>query len=335
MPSPTRPGGRREYLRRKLFGGNFWGRLNTRIVGQMYVDRGSDPSGTVLLAGSARAGTTWISDILNYRNEYRYIFEPFHPNRLATTRGFRPRQYLRPDNDDPAYLLPATDILSGRVRSVWTDKYNRKRVASRRLVKEVRGNLLLGWISSQFPQVPIILLLRHPCAVVNSQLDLKWNWHLDLRDLLSQSPLMEDHLEPFRDLMTSTTERFDQHVLLWCIENYVPLRQFRPGDVHVAFYEHFCVDPAREIERMFSFLGKPFDPAAMANLSKPSAVSRKTSAIVSGESLVESWRKKVGDAQVARAEEILGAFGLDRIYGADPLPKLAAASGALSGEVSR
>jgi hypothetical protein len=321
---------RRQYLRSKLTRGKLGKRLATRLSGQFYLDRGSDPADSVLLTGSARAGTTWISELINYRNDYRYIFEPFHPNRLPITKHFLPRQYIRPGNRDPSYLRPAEAILSGRVRSLWTDKYNRARFARKRLIKEVRGNLLLGWIHANFPETPIVLVLRHPCAVASSQLDLGWNWHLDLPDFLDQRDLVDDHLEPFADALARPQPPFEAHVLLWCVENYVPLRQFQPGDVHVVFYEDLCVAPDREIRRLFAFLGMPFEQEVMRAVRRPSAVIRKNSAIVSGGDLVASWRKYVGEDQVKRAIEILGQFGLDRIYSDQAAPRLETASEALA-----
>ena len=95
---------------------------------------------------------------LPHRGELRFIDEPFHPGRLAITRGFRPRQYIRPDDDDPAYLDPARAIVTGRVRSLWTDRYNRRPFPVRRLVKEVRGNLLLPWLHARFPGMPMALM---------------------------------------------------------------------------------------------------------------------------------------------------------------------------------
>jgi hypothetical protein len=220
-------------------------------------------------------------------------------------------------------------ILSGRVRSVWTDKYNRKRLGSRRLVKEVRGNLLLGWLHANFPEVPIVMVLRHPCAVVQSQLDLPWNWHLDLADFLAQSALMEDHLEPFRSLLSEPLSPFERHVVLWCVENYVPLRQFREGDLHLAFYEDLVMRPEAEIRRLFTFLGKPFDPSALAKLSRPSAVTRQNSAVRTGGDPVESWTATLAAAQVSQAVQLLSKFGLDRVYGEAPMPRLDRADEAL------
>jgi len=322
---------RKRYLLGKLRSGKLLSRAASRVSGQLYMDRGAGPADSILLAGSARTGTTWISDIINRRNEYRYIFEPFHPNRLDMTRNFKPRQYLRPDDRDPAFLRPAEAILSGRVRSVWTDKYNRKRLADKRLIKEVRGNLLLGWIHCNFPQTRIVLLLRHPCAVANSQLDLDWNWHLDLAGFLAQQELVEDFLGRFQGELSRPRPKFEQHLLLWCVENYVPLQQFERGEIHVAFYENFCVDPETEIRRMFAFLGKDFDQSVLDDLRRPSAVTRKKSAIVSGGSLVDSWRAGITEDQVRSAVQIVSLFGLDRIYSEDPMPRLADPADALLG----
>jgi hypothetical protein len=98
------------------------------------------------------------------------------------------------------------------------------------------------------------------------------------------------------------------------------LKQFKRGEIHLAFYENFCECPKDEIERLFSFLGKEFDETIFLNLSKPSSMSRKESAVITGDSIVDSWRKHITDEQVQRAIEIMSLFGLDRIYSEDAMP---------------
>ena len=39
------------------------------------LDWNGDLGRTVFLAGTARSGTTWLSELINHRNDYRYIFE--------------------------------------------------------------------------------------------------------------------------------------------------------------------------------------------------------------------------------------------------------------------
>jgi hypothetical protein len=304
--------------------------ISKGVAGQLYVNTNSETRHTVFVAGSGRGGTTWLAEMINHRNEYRYIFEPFHPVRVPICKDFRSRQYLPPDNRDPQYMEPARRILSGQVRGLWTDRFNRKRLASRRLVKEVRGNLLLGWMDRNFPEIPLILIMRHPCAVVHSQLAREWNWRVDLSELLSQKSLMEDFLAPFRDIIDAASSRFERQVLLWCIENYVPTQQFRRDQIHVTFYEHLCLDPAFEMKRVLSFLGKEFDESIMVKVRRPSALTRNDSAIVSGNGLIDRWRTGITNDEMKKAIELLSVFGLDRIYSEGSLPLLEDGADALA-----
>jgi Sulfotransferase domain len=190
----------------------------------------------------------------------------------------------------------------------------------KRLIKDVRANLMLKWIHTNFPGIPIILLFRHPCAVACSR--IKQNWSTNLEAFLTQKDLMEDYLNPFKTEIEKTHDIFEKEIFSWCIENYVPLRQFKRGEIYLAFYEKYCEDPNREAERIFSYLGKKPDNVAFVNLRSPSATSRAYSAILSGGSLIDSWRNYITKKQLQRAIEILKLFGLDSIYTDESIPHI-------------
>jgi hypothetical protein len=299
---------------------SLWREAGAAVRGQLYRDRGGDHRHTAYLAGTGRSGTSWISEVINSDNGFRIIHEPLRPDRLRVTSVFRPRHYLRPDDRDPRYTTAMAAIVDGRIRSVWTDKYNRKLLPKRRLVREVRGNLLVPWIHRRFPEMPMVLLLRHPCAVVTSQLKWEGEWPIFLERFLSEGDLVEDLLGPLVDKISAAETEFDKHMFAWCIENVVPLRLLDPGEIHVAFYERFCVDPASELDRLLSFLGQSVNDRALTRLRNPSNSSRKDSAVVRGEDLVRSWQRAVTKRQVRRALEILELFGLDAVYGEEPMP---------------
>ena len=143
---------------------------------------------------------------------------------------------------------------------------------------------------------------------------------------------MADFLNPFKAEFEAAETNFEKLVFRWCIENYVPLKQFRKGEIHLAFYENFCEEPEPEIGRLFSFLGKDYDETVFKNLSKPSPVTRKDGAIFSGGTLINSWRKQITDEQIQRAVKILGLFGLDRIYAHDSMPDVAGAYSVMEGD---
>ena len=317
--------------------GGLKARIARRInlaVHSLYVDINPDYRASILLSGSNRSGSTWVGDILNYDNEYRLIAEPFNNGQVEMCRHFPLRPYLRSENDDPKFLEPATTIFTGRARGPWIDSVNRRVVCTKRLIKDVRSTLMLKWVHRHFPGMPIILLMRHPCAVAHSRVVLRWD--NDLRSMfLSQNELMEDFLNPFRDAMEKAKSEFETCILNWCVENYVPLQEFARGQIFVMFYERLCTSPEAEIKRLFEFVGKPYNPVVLDRLWRPSLTARKrpqkgeVSAIVSGESLIDGWRKSTTSEQVRRAVEIVGMFGLDRIYSDDSMPKVESADSVL------
>ena len=294
-------------------------RIGERALGSLHVDLDRDHRNSVFLAGSGRSGTTWLSEILNHRNEYRYVFEPFYRDKVSLCQNFRRKQYLRPDDRREEFLEPARKIVSGDIRNVWTDRFNRKLAVRRRLIKDIRANLLLGWLRANFPEMPLILLLRHPCAVTHSRLRLGWRDILD--ETLDQRALVEDHLSLFEGEIRAAQTPFERSIFLWCIENYVPLRQLARGEFHLVFYENLCTEPEREIRRLYSFLGQKFDEGVYRSIGRPSPLSRRESAVALGNRPADSWTDSIDDAQVERSVEILSLFGLDRIYGESPMPR--------------
>ncbi|MGI8540235.1 MAG: sulfotransferase [Rubrobacteraceae bacterium] len=347
------------------------------LSGTLFLDLGGDHRDTILVAGSGRSGTTWLSELINRENEYRFIFEPFHPGKVAPCEPFLRKQYLRPEDDRAIYLEAAGKILSGKIRSRWADRFNRKLLARRRLIKDIRANLLLGWTRRHFPETPIILLLRHPCAVADSRLRLGWRDNLD--EMMSQRQLVEDHLEPLEADILAAKDPFERSIFLWCIENYIPLRQPGSEKLHIVFYENLLTDPESELASIFDFLRerppefRSADPPSIRRLAPPrtpgalyeddpeerlrteDAPSEGGSRIPGSEPRSEpknpadrlrtggyspggesetpdsppgseawrisGWTERVDAARRKRAVEIMGLFGLDRIYGEDPMPR--------------
>jgi hypothetical protein len=273
---------------------------------------------TIFLAGTGRSGTTWVQDVINHDGSHRILFEPFHSQKIGLLKEWNYRQYVRPENRESRFLLPASAILRGRIRDPWVDQFNTRIVANKRLIKDIRANLFLKWIKRNFPEIPLILLLRHPCAVASSKLKLGWESHL--KDFLEQDELMADFLNPYKKEIASAKDMFEKHIFMWCIENYVPLRQFEPGEILVVFYEDFCADPLQVASKIRAFLGKSPLPYALEVFGKPSLMSRADSAIVSRSDLVESWRKDVSPLQIKRAVEILSLFGLEKVYNEGSFP---------------
>jgi hypothetical protein len=250
--------------------------------------------------------------------------------------------YAVPGDDDPELVRVMERILSGRVRGWATDIYNTRRLPERRLVKDIFATNLLPWIAERFPEVPLVYLLRHPVPTSWSATELGWD--PSLADFLGQRRLMDGPLAPWRAVIAAAAEDpdpFHRHVLRWCLENVVPVAQLVPGDVHVVFYEDLAEDPAGELHRLARFLhryaagGWALDPTTPLALDRPSAASwRRTPSPTTGRSL-ESWLTDVAPERAAAAVALVAEFGLDRLYGPGPRPRVGADEVLLAGAGGR
>lgn len=289
------------------------------VRGMIHIDLNHDIKNTVLLAGVPRGGTTWISEIINHRNKYRYMFEPFYNENVGLFEEFDSNEYIRPGEMNQRVFLNIHKVLSGRITHPWICRFNRKVLCDKRLIKEVRVNLFLKWLKDSFPDLRIILLLRHPFAVACSRIRLGWD--VNLRSFWKQTSLVSDHLEPFMPEIKRCSKDFEKHVCAWCIQNYVPLTQFKgTGDLYVAFYERFCIDVLRESRAMLRYLGDDTYLDPEANLCRPSRMTYSQSAIARGEDLIRWWTNRITESELKRGIEILSIFGIDKIYSEKAVP---------------
>jgi hypothetical protein len=287
--------------------------LNHGYRNAVFVDLNRDYRKSILIASSGRSGSTWLVDIVNYANEYRIVFEPLRRDRSALAAGIPFGLYLEPHHRATPPGAAISAILAGRSWTGWSNQQNRKHVAARRIVKEIRATNLTPWIRVHFPELPIVYLLRHPIAVARSWTRLGWPDFLS--EFIRQEALMR-RLEPFRpmiDEILAAGGTLERHVLRWCLENYIPLRDLGPTDTHVVFYEHLTAQPEAEVRRLFGYIRRPFDPRALGSLETPSALAYPDSPL-----------PPLPRGEGARALEIVAAFGLDRVYGPDPPPLLPA-----------
>jgi hypothetical protein len=307
-----------------------WERI---LLWRPIIDLDRSPRACIFLAGLARSGTTWLASVLNYRNDFRHINEPFNPWRGRNCDAFLYGRYLRPEESAKEYVDPARRLITGAEGFNYvTHHYNRRVFCTRRMIKEVRANLWLKWLHERFPEMPIVLLLRHPIATVNSRMK-RGNTNYFAR-LFEEPELIEDHLKPFRDEMDRLRDGsdFEQRIFSWCVDHYVPLRQCRPGDLHLAYYEHFSETPETEIDSLFKYVAVKYGDDVYSFVKRPSPVTRKDAAINTGKSVVELWREEISAEDVAKAVRILALFGLDRLYNDGPMPDPSAAEALLAAD---
>ena len=273
-------------------------------------------SNTVVMSGSPRGGTTWLASVLAMLPRSSLLWEPLDLRCSSELRemGLEWRTYLPPEAPHAALQSYFERVMTGRLHTerihsqspigeiLQTETY---------IVKFVRGQMMLPWLDRHFGFAkPAILLIRHPCAVVSSQ--LRWG---EWRGM--ETPRFTTVLEAYPQFeeILSEVRSFEQKLAaLWAMEFAIALDPQRPCPFLVVTYEQMVQDGEGQLERIFGALGRPVPDRAVAQLRRPSVTTAADSHVVQKKSPLTGWTERLSRRQ---GDEILGVvrrFGID-FYG--------------------
>jgi hypothetical protein len=283
------------------------GALKTSFVqGRMFGERVKflfqgrpKPSSSIVLASSGRSGSTWLADMLSSLSGVQQIFEPLHPRfrrdvqNLTGWLGGEPQTqsfYLCQGDDHPDWEQFLRKMLTGCVRTYWTDYTRTSYFPDRYLIKVIRANLMLGFISRKF-QPKIIYLVRHPCAVVYSRLKVKWQ--ANVRDILDQPGLVADYLQPWVHAIERERDALGAHAVWWAVENLIPVRELAERPHFLLFYERLCLEPVVQLKELLAWLDIPNEGVPPEKVNLPSRMSRPDVSYESTIDRLATWKRQL------------------------------------------
>lgn len=281
------------------------------------VDKG-DAASAVFVAGTGRSGTTWVAELINHANDFRVVFEPFHPVRSHPSLQLAGRPFPVPGSPSPLddYL---DSLLSGAFRSQWTDQYNDGFVYERRLIKAIRANLMLPWITDRHPDLRTILVIRNP--VLNSVSRLQGGWpapieYFDSRAVRSLHPAIDEYVAT-----ADALDEWQRTVAFWCIENLVALSGIRNAAASmVVAHEELVVAPDESLSSMLTFASVGAMDDVKQRRARPSSMVRKGQTVASTRAALDARMAAVEPDRHDAAAKIVAAFGLNELYERSALP---------------
>lgn len=295
-----------------------------------FVDVAPDYRQSLYVAGSRRSGTSWLAEMLAERYVCRFVLEPFRADRVPGARWFTYGRYLSPDADAPDVEAFVRRVLSGRVRSVWSDRENAVRVARRRVVKDVWQNPLVPWMAGRFPDMPVVYILRHPLACASSAASMSWDLFFDA--LLQEKELFGGPLRDVAPMVGELVEHADPlvpHVLRWCIENATLVRLLDAERVHVVFFEDLVSDAPRELRRIDNYVAAYGARRWRARRQAPHSLGRaslsdyrQSDREAAGADRLTMWQRDLSQETRESCMAVVDAFGLGRIYGPGTHPQI-------------
>jgi len=288
---------------------------------------GPAPSSALILSASGRSGTTWLADVLCRAARAQTIFEPLHEGQFPEVRRLagwegesRVRAaYLRATDASPGWREYLERVLTGRVRSYWTDYTRTTFFPERFLIKAIRANMMLGFIRRNFSP-KIIHMVRHPCAVVASRLE--GGWDAQVSDILSQRALVEDVLSPLVADIAREHDAVGAHAVWWAVENAVARRDLE-GHPHVfVFYETLMGDKTRGIQSILADLELEQTTPSPTFVERPSRTTTPMHRGDDAERRLSRWQQQLGRHDKKRILDWAQRMGLGW-YGDGPLPRTA------------
>lgn len=286
----------------------------------------------ILVTGGHRTGTTWVGKMLAASGEAAYISEPLNvwhrPGVLSTPVSYW-YTYICTDNESE-YLPALLEMLEFRyhtwaeVKSLHSRKDLMRMVRDwnafrsgrfhqkRPLVKDPFAIFSARWLVERL-RFQVVITIRHPAAFTSSLKRL--HWPFEFNDLLAQSLLMRDRLEPYREEMAaiSSEDIIGQGSLIWKMiyQTVVDCYLGRP-DFYLVRHEDLSAEPVVWYRKLYKSLGLGFNrQAEEAVVSSSGADNPKESSKIHAFKLdsqanLQRWKHRLTREEIDRIHQLTG-----------------------------
>ena len=253
-----------------------------------------------------------MAEILSSLDGHIQIFEPLHPEYVPEVKKYVPEwnQYVPKHQEWPEGKIFFNKIVSGKVINPWImSQANLLKIinAKRLVVKIVRGNLLLEWFTNNVTSLKPLLVIRHPCAIIASQLNKAWP---PGKNLILNHAYFKEYPE-IKSACMNLTQPEELAALAWCHRYHGPLMAKKPYPFVLVSYENLVRNGPQELNKIFDAWNMPVDQKAVAQLSVPSDTVTSSSQIVSGKDPLSGWKNKLTEQQVSNILNVLQIFNMD------------------------
>ena len=180
------------------------------------------------------------------------------------------------------------------------------------VIKCIRANRLLPWIIKHFQLKGIIYLIRHPCAVISSQL-LHHSFSENKRIFDHDQEFVEQNLPDLVPFLKALNTEEEWRAVMWSLDQYVPLKYAKRHDYMLLSYEKVVMDGLSELQRICSFLQLPMSDKSIGQLRVPSREAMGWSAnhlTASVEERLLGWKYRLDKNQIERILAVVEAFGI-------------------------
>lgn len=191
------------------------------------------------------------------------------------------------------------------------------------------GNQLMVWLTKKLHIRPI-LLVRHPCAVVQSQMHmLHWEYILKQPEFKIADFKYNEAYKSYSHILDIVKTPEENLAAQWCLNMVSTLSHPSNNSKWLTIaYENLYLEFNVEIGRIFKWINRPIPTGIKELHLKPSQYTKEYSLdhIKSGNQL-HLWKERLSTSQIDRILNIVDLFGI-KAYTEDIHPNLEIVYGA-------
>lgn len=277
---------------------------------------------TLMISGSPRSGTTWLMQILGNIPDYLTLFEPLQHEHFPRSNkaGFDSRSYIPPLKKCTKKREYLDDIFRGKIISLMPRyKFNKKIIlrrvnADKLLVKFVRANRLIPWITKNFELKKIIYIIRHPCATIASQ--LRTGYMGNNYDRLYFYRKSVYNAKKFNFIFNDINKLIKNHrnydgilAINWALDQLIPISVIKKNDEKVLeiSYENLLFYGIKELDKILSTLNiNAFNKDIIKQLEAPSFTSNKNNLYKKYQ--INKWKNYLTENNLKNIKKVLEYF---------------------------
>lgn len=270
----------------------------------------------IIIAGSARSGTSWLAETMAKTFRYRLLFEPDHPIQVPKAKvladTFVP-DTLETPKEMGRYF---TRVLNNTIDSNWIAQNSNRAykmhlwplLPKKYILKLIRSNLALHSLQETF-HVPVIHIVRNPYDVIASQHRVQFPWLYNLSIFANQPELVK--LVAYKtglDITAAHWSSVERLALRWGIENVVPIQWQKQSEMK---RELVYFETLKDNIEAFQDLCSRFQIATPKNIA---AIYNKPSSKTHPKSSVRTGKKPISvltQDEKAKIKSILAQFHLE------------------------
>jgi hypothetical protein len=282
-----------------------------------------DLASSVTIVASKRTGSTWVQELMSGGAGVCPIFEPLESDPRARELSRGAEDVLLPGEvvaDLEAFL---TRAMRGAHVTRWSMKlssHSRLLTADRFVVKHVQLCRAAGWLATTFPDTPMVLVVRHPCAVVQSMLTVPWSG-TNATEILAKRPAAATRRAI--EILDGRDAPAEVFAALWASEMQAMLGETDVESTPLIAYESVVDDPAGALGPVMEQLRLPRPPDLVARSNRPSATTHRSSVVRASGDRLTGWLDRLDPADQAAVLAVVRDAGITG-YGRDPRPDLEA-----------